>query len=997
MPDPNPAPRLFRGVMVSSTFTDLKEHRAALIEAIENEELKAVAMEHDSAKLIDVIESSLHMVRDASAYIVLISRKYGQTPVCPQRNPGERSITELEFDEAMRLRRPILLFIMGEKHPILEADVEFDSERRKKLSAFRERAKQMTPDSKVHRVYETFNSLEEFKTEAIHAVAGLRRFLEERGDRAPQPEAPPAQREPIPYPPEFYAEPPYLPGSQRFVGRAAQLDFLDDWALAADPHPVLLFDAIGGSGKSMLTWQWTTSHSTKVRQDWVGRFWYSFYERGAVMADFCRRALAYITGEPIEEFRKLKTVEMADRLLHHLRNRPWLLVLDGLERVLVAYQRIDAAELADEEANRPSDQIANRDPCAAIRPEDDELFRALAAAAPSKILITSRLIPRVLLNPASQPIAGALRASLPGLRPPDAEELFVSCGIRGSSQAIQDYLKTHCDNHPLVTVILAGLVNDYFPDRGNFDAWSADPEGGGRLNLAELDLVQKRNHILQAAFNALSEKSRKLISIFGLLSEAVDYGTLNALFADTRQELADALRDLERRGFIQYDGQTRRYDVHPVVRSVATGRLGPEERDTYGQRVVDHFSARVHVPYEQAETLEDVRDGIHVVRTLVRMGRFQDACSFLRDGLDEALDYNLEAHDMCLSLMRPFFPIGWATIPPDLEETVGANLVNEAALTLQNTGALEQALTAYGTALRVYMGLGNLAGSRVVLSNISGVLNMQNRLAAEDRVCRIVAEVAALRANPTETFCSRLAWFRHMVRTGRWGDAQSLWDLLDPMGRKWPRRLYRPGDAEFWHAWFQFCRGQLSEEDLTRAEALATEGRNRRTARELHGVRGAWRLERGEWALAAASLGEAVSMARAAGQTDAVAETQLALARFHLGQLPDPQREAEQLAKARKRSEINLAHLWFAIGDSGQAAKHALAAYRLAWADGEPYVWRYHLSRSRELLEKLGEKIPDLPPYDPAKDTKFDWEDEVIAAIRSTPAPPNARTARPTA
>jgi hypothetical protein len=38
-----------------------------------------------------------------------------------------------------------------------------------------------------------------------------------------------------------------------------------------------LFDAIGGSGKSMLTWEWTTEHATQVRADWAGRFWYSFY------------------------------------------------------------------------------------------------------------------------------------------------------------------------------------------------------------------------------------------------------------------------------------------------------------------------------------------------------------------------------------------------------------------------------------------------------------------------------------------------------------------------------------------------------------------------------------------------------------------------------------------------------------------------------------------------------------------------------------------------
>ncbi|MCH7729047.1 MAG: hypothetical protein IH991_21575, partial [Planctomycetes bacterium] len=64
-----------------------------------------------------------------------------------------------------------------------------------------------------------------------------------------------------------------------------------------------------------------------------------------------------------------------------------------------------------------------------------------------------------------------------------------------------------------------------------------------------------------------------------------------------------------------------------------------------------------------------------------------------------------------------------------------------------------------------------------------------------------------------------------------------------------------------------------------------------------------------------------------------------------------------------------------------QAKKHALAAYKWAWADGEPYVWRFELNESRELLEKLDAEIPELPPYDPDKDEKLPWEDEVAAAI----------------
>lgn len=530
----HPTPRRYLGVMVSSTFTDLAQHRLALIEAINGQALHEIAMENDSAKLVDVINSSLQMVQDGAAYISVISHKYGQIPQCLERNPNQLSITELEFNEAQRLKRPILLFIMGEDHHVRKADVETDPIKLEKLNFFRERAKLINPSSQVHRVYATFHSLEEFSKMAIQSVAELRRYLDESGtvsavasvaaqtqkDTAPRPD-------PIPTPPVFYAEPPYI-GSHMFVGRHSQLETISDWANPADSHPVLLFEAIGGTGKSMLTWEWTTKHSPGVRSDWAGRFWYSFYEKGATMLDFCRRALAYMTRQPRASFKENNTFELTELLIHQLQAHPWLFILDGLERVLVSYHRFDASQFRDEEAGT-SDMIAHRDPCSAINPEDDDLLRALAGASPSKLLLTSRLIPKVLLNRSNQPIPGVLREHLPGLRPKDAETLFFTCGVKGTSQNIQRYLKSNCDCHPLVIGVLAGLINDYLPDRGNFDAWVVDPIGGGQLNLAKLDLVQKRNHILNAAFSALPEPSRQLLSTLALLPETIEYSTICAL------------------------------------------------------------------------------------------------------------------------------------------------------------------------------------------------------------------------------------------------------------------------------------------------------------------------------------------------------------------------------------------------------------------------------------------------------------------------------------
>src|SRR5205085_352227 len=111
----------------------------------------ANVMEHDDAKVShDVIDSSLNMVRDSAAYVLLIGSRYGQTPKDAHRNPNDVSITELEFDEAQRLGRPTLLFVMGVDHPVKQSDIETVRKKKKKLTAFCERAKLASPGGTVH-------------------------------------------------------------------------------------------------------------------------------------------------------------------------------------------------------------------------------------------------------------------------------------------------------------------------------------------------------------------------------------------------------------------------------------------------------------------------------------------------------------------------------------------------------------------------------------------------------------------------------------------------------------------------------------------------------------------------------------------------------------------------------------------------------------------------------------------------------------------------------
>jgi hypothetical protein len=126
--------------------------------------------------------------------------------------------------------------------------------------------------------------------------------------------------------------------------------------------------------------------------------------------------------------RALPWPEREAQLLRHLNEEPHLFVLDGLERILIAYHHMDAGYLADDEYD---EQTANRVdgaiglPASAARsflgqhrlrqtsdPRAGVSLQKLAGVVKSRILITSRLYPTALQLPAATLVPAALPISL---------------------------------------------------------------------------------------------------------------------------------------------------------------------------------------------------------------------------------------------------------------------------------------------------------------------------------------------------------------------------------------------------------------------------------------------------------------------------------------------------------------------------------------------------------------------------------------------------------
>jgi hypothetical protein len=163
----------------------------------------------------------------------------------------------------------------------------------------------------------------------------------------------------------------------------------------------------------------------------AGRVWWSFYQPGVTFDHFVTRVLMYVTGQGRAQLDEDPVPDREWRLLEVLRQRPFLIVLDGLERLLLAYARTDSAYLDDTAfdenpatavggtSDGPRDKGTSPADARHLRRTADvragRFLRALATSGgASPVLITSRLLPGKLETPIGQPIAGCARQELGG-------------------------------------------------------------------------------------------------------------------------------------------------------------------------------------------------------------------------------------------------------------------------------------------------------------------------------------------------------------------------------------------------------------------------------------------------------------------------------------------------------------------------------------------------------------------------------------------------------
>ena len=641
-------------VFLSSTAKDLAKHREAVYRAIGGlDGWRCVWMEDFGARNWEADDFCREKVAECDVLVGIAGHLYGSCP------PGsEQSFTEREYDAAVAAPVPRLMFIAPEDFP-LPANLWEPDEKREKQRAFRDRVS-------TERIRDSFASADDLARRVVQAIHNWEQ------EQAAQDRRPTAARAEgvMPLPPQPYFAHPY-PLQEHFTGRLRERQMLTEW-LKGGEHPVLALVAIGGMGKSALTWVWLqrdvlglpvpglpkdapdVAKTCRLPEDArpEGILWWSFYEREARCAVFLNEALTYASGGAVDPGQIASDYDKVGALVNLLRERRLLLVLDGLERELRAYASLSAAYQGDETA-----QDVQGDPNSCTDPHAADFLRCVTTlSGASRVLLTSRLPPRELDG-----LAGCRREELIGLDPEDAVAFFRAKGVKGTRAEIEAACAPY-GYHPLALGLLAGMI-------------VRDKQMPGDIRVADRHPVlpelkgKEQHHILEVAYNALDKRKRALLSRIAAFRSAMTYDALSVLNPYAKDKQFDAaLEELIDRALLLFDRERGRYDLHPVVRRYAYDRLA-DKKGVHSR--LRHYFAAVPVPEEdKLQSVDDLGPVIELYHHTVRAGRYDEACHLFYDRLaPDPLYYRFGAYQTCIELLRELFPDG-EDHPPRLKKEI---------------------------------------------------------------------------------------------------------------------------------------------------------------------------------------------------------------------------------------------------------------------------------------------------------------------------------------
>jgi hypothetical protein len=102
-------------IYVSSTYRDLQQHRTAIDRTLRRMGHDVIGMEQYVAESARPVDRCIRDVTAADVVVLVLAWRYGYVPT--EDNPGERSVTEIEYQHAVEEGKPILAFLLDPEAP----------------------------------------------------------------------------------------------------------------------------------------------------------------------------------------------------------------------------------------------------------------------------------------------------------------------------------------------------------------------------------------------------------------------------------------------------------------------------------------------------------------------------------------------------------------------------------------------------------------------------------------------------------------------------------------------------------------------------------------------------------------------------------------------------------------------------------------------------------------------------------------------------------------
>lgn len=450
--------------------------------------------------------------------------------------------------------------------------------------------------------------------------------------------------------PDYWALKHPYPMPPNFTGRIAERALLTHWLKEDSENRLFILRALGGFGKSALSWQWLT-HDVDIKE-FPKVLWWSFYEGDASFEHFIEETLKYLKIEVPQGQRP-----QVDALLKAMQSQKILLIMDGFERALRAYSSMNAAYQGDE----PKVEDNQLD-CVNI---NAEIFLKSVCSLPnikSKVLMTTRLTPRAV-KPRGEFLLGCREEELTSMQPTDAVEFFRKQKIKGTYAEI-DAACAPYGYHPLSLRILARkILRDFDKPADIVIAQKYKIDG---------DLKAQRHHILEVAYNSLAEQEQKSLSTIACFRSPVEFKTLETI-VENKDSLDNDLHDLIDSGLLNFDEKNKRFDLHPIVRRYTYDRLTATDRTAAHIHLIDYFEAITKL--EKVEKLEDLSPVIEFYYHTARARKLDEAATIYYKQLQDPIFFQFGAYQLGIELLSILFSDG-----DDRPPTINRSDIKEWAL-----------------------------------------------------------------------------------------------------------------------------------------------------------------------------------------------------------------------------------------------------------------------------------------------------------------------------